>query len=65
MRYAYKRGKGALRRKMHLCGYDQRTGEPTLQALCGTKLALDTTCNLPLGQSTCKVCLAKMSEPRA
>jgi hypothetical protein len=48
---------------MHLCGYDPGTGEPTLEALCGTTLALDTSCNLPLGLKICKRCLAKISEP--
>lgn len=57
MRFLYKRGKGARRRVIHLCGYDQRSGEPTMRALCGSTLALDTTCNLPLGQRRCKRCL--------
>lgn len=35
MRYLYQRGPGAKRRVMHLSGYDPRTGEPTMQPLCG------------------------------
>lgn len=58
MRYLYQRGK--RRRVMHLCGYDPRTGEPTMRALCGYRLPFDTTCNLPLGRPTCKLCLAAL-----
>jgi hypothetical protein len=54
MRFLYERGH--KRRVMHLCGYDPRTGEPTMSALCGIKLAFNTTCNLPLGQRVCKRC---------
>lgn len=56
MRYLYRRGKGARDRVMHLCGYDQRTGEPTMIPLCGYPQRFDTTCNLPLGGRTCKRC---------
>ena len=56
MRYLYRRSKGARRRVMHLCGYDQRTGQPTMTPLCGIRQAFDTTCNFPLGQRTCKRC---------
>jgi hypothetical protein len=59
MRYLYKRGKGAKRRVMHLCGYDPRTGQPTMDPLCrqGAGWGLfDTTCNFPLGQPVCKRC---------
>jgi hypothetical protein len=63
MRYLYKRGRGGLRRVMHLCGYDPTTGQPTMQALCGSKLAFDTTCNLPLGQRRCKRCFAILNRP--
>lgn len=59
MRYLYRRGKGASRRVMHLCGYDQYTGEPTMQPLCGIDQPFNTTCNLPLGR-TCKRCLMKV-----
>lgn len=58
MRFLYRRGRGAKRRIMHLCGYDQWTGEPTMVALCGSHQAFDTTCNLPLGQRVCKRCRA-------
>lgn len=30
MRYLYRRGRGAKRRVMHMCGYDPITGEPTI-----------------------------------
>lgn len=57
MRYLYERGH--KRRVMHLCGYDPRTGEPTMRALCGMRLPFNTTCNLPLGRPTCKRCLGE------
>lgn len=63
MRYLYKRGKGARRRVMHLCGYDPTSGQPSMKALCGSKLALDTTCNLPLGKRRCKKCFAILWAP--
>ncbi len=58
MRYLYRRGTGARRRVMHLCGFDPRAGEPTMVALCGIVYAFNTTCNFPLGQRTCERCLA-------
>jgi len=58
MRYLYRRGHGARRRVMHLTPYDPRTGQPTMSALCGSRQAFDTTCNLPLGQRVCRRCLA-------
>lgn len=58
MRFLYRRGQGARRRVMHLCGYDPRTGDPTMEPLCGIRQRFDTTCNLPLGQRTCKRCKA-------
>lgn len=61
MRFLYKRGKGASRRVMHLCGYDPHTGQPTMRPICGQRLAFDTTCNLPLGQPRCKRCLAALT----
>lgn len=61
MRYLYKRGRGARRRVMHLCGYDPRTGQPTMVALCGSQLRFDTTCNYPLGQRTCLRCRRAVS----
>ena len=60
MRYLYRRGKGAKRRVMHLCGYDQRTGEPTMEPLCMVGGPYDTTCNLPLGLKVCKRCRAAL-----
>lgn len=60
MRYLYRRGQGARRRVMHLCGYDPMTGQPTMRALCGSPQDFDTTCNLPLGGRTCKRCSAKV-----
>lgn len=56
MRYLYRRGKGATTRVMHLCGYDPRTGEPTMMPLCGYPQRFDTTSNVPWGQRTCKRC---------
>lgn len=58
MRFLYKRGRGAKRRVTHLCAYDGWTGQPTMRPLCGTPLAFDTTCNLPLGLRRCKRCLS-------
>jgi hypothetical protein len=54
VRYLYQRGKP--RRVMHLCGYDPRSGEPTMQPLCGIDLPLNTSINVPLGRPTCKRC---------
>lgn len=59
MRYLYRRGHGAKRRVMHLCGYDGRTGEPTMQPLCGIDYPLDTTSNVPWGLAVCKRCRAQ------
>lgn len=58
MRYLYQSGRGAKRRVMHLCGYDPRTGEPTMWPICGRSGGLDfnTTCNFPLGLKVCKRC---------
>ncbi len=42
---------------MHLCGYDPRTGQPTMLPLCGYPQRYDTTSNVPWGQRTCKRCL--------
>lgn len=60
MRYLYQRGTDPRRRRvMHLCGYDPRTGEPTMEPLCGrVRLRFDTTCNVRLGQPVCKYCTA-------
>ncbi len=63
MRYLYERGH--KRRVMHLCGHDQRSGEPTMQALCKIDLAFTTTCNLPLGQRVCKRCSRIVASPVA
>lgn len=58
MRFLYKRGRGAKRRVMHLCGYDPRTGQPTMEPLCGDhRLQLDTTINVPLGLRRCRRCV--------
>lgn len=57
MRFIYKRGRGARRRVMHLCGYDPRSGQPTMVPLCGrTTHRFNTTCNFPLGGKVCKRC---------
>lgn len=55
-RFVYRRGHGARRRVMHLAGYD-RLGK-FAGVLCGSRLNFDTSCNLPLGQPTCKRCRA-------
>ena len=56
MRYLYRRGPGAKRRVMHLCGFDPRTGEPTMVPLCGIKYQFNTTINMSLAQPICKRC---------
>lgn len=56
MRFLYQRGTGARRRVMHLTGYDPRTGEPTMHAICGAHRAFDTTSNVPFGRPICKRC---------
>lgn len=61
MRYLYKRGRGALRRVVHLCRCDE-LGEPTMEPICGRGggLLFDTTCNVPWGRRLCKRCRAKV-----
>lgn len=54
-RFAYRRGAGAKRRVMHLAAFD-RLGR-WVAVLCGSRLAFDTTCNLPLGLRVCRRCL--------
>ena len=57
MSYLLKRGKGALRRVVHLTGFDPRTGESTMIPLCGSRrLQYDTTSNVPWGLKVCKRC---------
>lgn len=57
MRFLFKRGRGAKRRVAHLCGYDPRTGQPTMRPLCGDyRLVFDMTCNFPLGLRVCRRC---------
>jgi hypothetical protein len=56
MRYLYKRGRGARRRVLHLTPFDPRTGEATMQPLCSTRLAFDTTINVPMGKRVCRRC---------
>lgn len=58
--YIYKRGAGNRRRVNHLSGFD-RLGR-FAGALCGSKLDFDTSCNLPLGRRTCKLCHRKWME---
>jgi hypothetical protein len=58
MRFLYQRGEGSRRRVMHLCGYDPRTGNPTMVPLCGERrLTLNTTSNMALRRPVCKRCL--------
>ncbi len=52
--YLYKRGKGAATRVMHLPEFNRR-GE-VIGAACKTTIALNTSCNLPLGRPVCKKC---------
>ena len=54
--YLYRRGKGASRRVMHLAKYTQR-GE-IAGAVCGTRIRLDTSINVPLARPICKKCRA-------
>ena len=56
MTFLYRRGKGARRRVMHICGHDFWTGKATFIPLCGDKHEFDTTCNWPLGHRICKRC---------
>ena len=65
MRFIYRRGNGARRRVMHLCGYNAATGKPTMVPLCGIKQEFNTSCNLPLGQRICKRCKAVAEGPLA
>jgi hypothetical protein len=61
MRYLYRRGRGARKRVMHLCGHDPLTGDPTMIPLCGLPQDFDTTINVPLGKRTCRRCLKKVT----
>ena len=60
MRYLLKRGRGSLRRVVHLCGHDQISGEPTMQPICGRSngLTFDATSNVLWGLPLCKRCRA-------
>ena len=53
-RFVYQRGSGSKRRVMHLAGFD-RLGRFS-GVLCGSALPFNTSCNLPLGQPTCRRC---------
>jgi hypothetical protein len=58
MRFLFKRGRGARRRVVHLCAFDAKTGEPTMQPLCGRDggVVFDTTSNVPWAKPICKRC---------
>lgn len=56
MRYLYRRGRGALRRVMHLTLIDPWTGRPTMMPVCGINQQFDTTTNVPWGRPICKRC---------
>jgi hypothetical protein len=53
-RFIYQRGQGASRRAVHLAGFDRLSRFSG--ALCGARLAFDTSCNLPLGRPVCRRC---------
>ncbi len=57
MSYLLKRGRGSLRRVVHLCRYDQ-SGNRTMEPICGRSggLRFDTTSNVPWGLPLCKWC---------
>lgn len=57
MTYLLKRGRGSLRRVVHLASFDQ-FGEPTMQPICGHSngLVFDTTSNVPWGLPLCLRC---------
>lgn len=62
MTYLLKRGKGALRRKVHITLHDPITGEPTMEPACGDhRLDFDTTSNVPWGRPLCKRCRKAVS----
>jgi len=54
MTYAYRRGKGAKRRVMHLVKYGP-LGTPA-GVFCGTDYPLNTTINVPIGLKVCRKC---------
>jgi len=64
MVYLLRRGKGALRRKAHLCLHDPRTGQPDMKPLCGINQPFNMTSNVPWGCATCKNCRKAAASPR-
>jgi hypothetical protein len=65
MQYIYQRGRGAERRVMHLSMFDPRTGSPSMNPLCGeSRVTFNTSCNLPLGRPTCKLCLRECTKEK-
>jgi hypothetical protein len=64
--YLMRRGKGALRRVVHLTPYDPITGNPTMEPLCGRSngIVFNMTSNVPWGQPCCKRCLAAARYPQ-
>lgn len=58
MTYLMRRGKGALRRVVHLTTHDPMTGQPTMQPVCGRPngVTFNMTSNVPWGQPLCKRC---------
>jgi hypothetical protein len=62
MRYLMKRGKGALRRTVHLTPSDP-FGNPTMEPLCGRHTVdFNMTSNVPWGRPLCKRCRALYNE---
>ena len=67
MTYLMRRGKGALRRVVHLTEHDRLTGQPTMEPLCGRTngVEFNMTSNVPWGQPLCKRCRAIVRELQA
>jgi hypothetical protein len=65
MTFLLKRGKGALRRVVHLTTFDHLTGELSMRPLCGrSPLRFDMTSNVPWGRPLCKRCRKIAEEHR-
>jgi hypothetical protein len=62
MTFLLRRGRGSLRRKVHIVTFDVRTGKPTMQALCGLDYPFNMTSNVSWGLPLCKRCAKRWYE---
>lgn len=64
MTFLMRRGKGALRRVVHVTTHDPHTGKPTMRPVCGRDngVVFNMTSNVPWGRPVCKRCWKALSE---